>query len=76
MASSSAGDCAFEDDMCGWSNPGPTDSMDELNWERLEARSEQRFPQVSLFISLKKLIIMFVRLQVNNVCGSLLAIFK
>ena len=61
MASSSAGDCAFEDDMCGWSNPGPTDSMDELNWERLEARSEQRFPQVSLFISLKKLIH-------NNVC--------
>ena len=50
MASSSAGDCAFEDDMCGWSNPGPTDGMDELNWERLEARSEQRFPQVSLFI--------------------------
>ena len=47
MASSSAGDCAFEDDMCGWSNPGPSDGMDELNWERLEARSEQRFPQVS-----------------------------
>ena len=48
MASSSAGDCAFEDDMCGWSNPGANDGIDELNWERLEARSEQRFPQVSI----------------------------
>ena len=46
VASSSAGDCAFEDDMCGWSNPGRNDGIDELNWERLEARSDQKFPQV------------------------------
>ena len=32
--------------MCGWTNPGRADSMDELNWERLEARGEPRFPQV------------------------------
>jgi hypothetical protein len=46
VASSSAGDCAFEDDMCGWTNPERRDALDELNWERLEARSELRFPQV------------------------------
>ena len=61
MASSSAGDCAFEDDMCGWSNPGANDGIDELNWERLEARSEQRFPQVSrVCFSLHEF---FVRIQ-------------
>ena len=47
VASSSAGDCAFEDDMCGWTNPGRADGLDELNFERLEARGEPRFPQVS-----------------------------
>ena len=62
MASSSAGDCAFEDDMCGWSNPGPSDGMDELNWERLEARSEQRFPQVSFIFHIQ------VRYCSKNVC--------
>ena len=46
VASSSAGDCAYEDDMCGWRNPDRGDGLDELNWERLEARSELRFPQV------------------------------
>ena len=47
VASSSAGDCAFEDDMCGWTNPGRADGLDEINWERLEAaRGEPRFPQV------------------------------
>ena len=48
VASSSAGDCAFEDDMCGWTNPGRQDGIDELNWERLEARGEPRYPQVRL----------------------------
>ena len=33
--------------MCGWTNPGRADSLDEINWERLEAaRGEPRFPQV------------------------------
>jgi len=45
IASSSAGDCAFEDDVCGWTNPGRNDGLDELNWERLEARGEPRYPQ-------------------------------
>ncbi len=49
VASSSAGDCAFEDDMCGWTNPNRNDGVDELNWERLEARAETRFPQVKSF---------------------------
>ena len=48
IASSSAGDCAFEDDVCGWTNPGRNDGLDELNWERLEARGEPRYPQVNL----------------------------
>ena len=48
MASSSAGDCAFEDDMCGWTSPGRADGLDEINWDRLEAaRGEPRFPQVN-----------------------------
>ena len=46
VASSSAGDCAFEDDMCGWTNPGRSDNIDELDWERLEARGEPRYPKV------------------------------
>ena len=44
MASSTDGDCAFEDDSCGWSNL-ERNSNDELNWERVEARSDGRFPQ-------------------------------
>lgn len=45
VASSSAGDCAFEDDTCGWTNPERRDGLDQLNWDRLEAKSELRFPQ-------------------------------
>lgn len=46
VASSSAGDCAFEDDMCGWTNPNRNDGIDEINWERLDARTgEARYPQ-------------------------------
>ena len=45
MASSNSGDCAFEDDSCGWINPEERDSLDELNWERMEAsKSEFRLP--------------------------------
>ena len=52
MASSSAGDCAFEDDMCGWTNAGRADeAIDELNWDRLDARSESKFPQVNYFLN-------------------------
>lgn len=45
MASSSEIDCAFEDDSCGWTNPDKRDDVDELNWERIEARTDGRFPQ-------------------------------
>ena len=39
IASSNAGDCAFEDDFCGWVNPERREGVDELNWERVEVRS-------------------------------------
>lgn len=45
VASSSPGDCAFEDDSCGWTNPEAREAVDELNWERVEAKSDGRFPQ-------------------------------
>ena len=45
MASSNSGDCAFEDDSCGWVNPEERDGLDDLNWERTEAsKSEFRIP--------------------------------
>ena len=45
VASSNSGDCAFEDDNCGWVNPEERDGLDELNWERMEAgKSEFRLP--------------------------------
>jgi hypothetical protein len=45
VASSNSGDCAFEDDSCGWVNPEERDGLDELNWERMEAgKSEFRLP--------------------------------
>jgi hypothetical protein len=37
VASSNSGDCAFEDDTCGWINPEDRDGLDDLNWERMEA---------------------------------------
>ena len=39
VASPSGGDCAFEDDLCGWKNPERRDNIDEINWERIEART-------------------------------------
>jgi len=45
VASSGEGDCAFEDDACGWNNPERRENLDELNWDRVEARDEGRFPQ-------------------------------
>jgi hypothetical protein len=45
VASSNSGDCAFEDDACGWINPEDRDGLDDLNWERMEAsKSEFRMP--------------------------------
>jgi len=39
VASPSGGDCAFEDDFCGWKNPERRDNIDEINWDRTEART-------------------------------------
>ena len=39
VASASVGDCAFEDDYCGWSNPERSARVDELNWDRVEVRA-------------------------------------
>lgn len=39
VATSNGVDCAFEDDLCGWKNPERRDNVDEINWERVEARS-------------------------------------
>ena len=44
VAATSPGDCAFEDDECGWSNPQRRDDIDELDWERTEAAGGGRFP--------------------------------
>ncbi|KAH8035735.1 hypothetical protein HPB51_008102 [Rhipicephalus microplus] len=29
-----AGDCNFEEDTCGWTNPHPADGLDDLDWTR------------------------------------------
>jgi len=39
VASPYGGDCAFEDDFCGWKNPVRRDNIDEINWDRIEARA-------------------------------------
>ena len=39
----SSGDCTFEEDMCGWSNPGPQQRVDNLQYLRVRA-SEFGFP--------------------------------
>jgi hypothetical protein len=53
VAASSPGDCAFEDDECGWSNPERRDNVDELNWERSTAAEGGR-SALHLYISLIK----------------------
>ncbi len=56
MAASSPGDCAFEDDECGWSNPERRDNVDELNWERSTAteggRRVAKIPGTNVVFSL------------------------
>ena len=45
VAAASPGDCSFEDDECGWQNPGQRDAVDEIQWERKSAEvrsSEQK----------------------------------
>jgi len=44
VAATGPGDCSYEDDECGWSNPGQRDSVDELDWERKSAVDGGRFP--------------------------------
>lgn len=44
VAATGPGDCAFEDDECGWSNPDARDTVDELDWERTVATDGGRFP--------------------------------
>jgi len=39
VASPYGGDCAFEDDFCGWKNSKRSDNIDEINWDRIEART-------------------------------------
>jgi hypothetical protein len=51
VASSNSGDCAFEDDTCGWINPEDRDGLDDLNWERMEA-TKSEILQNFFFLSL------------------------
>ena len=45
VAAASPGDCSFEDDECGWQNPGQRDAVDEIQWERKSAEVDGvRFP--------------------------------
>jgi len=44
VAATGPGDCAFEDDECGWSNPERVEGVDELNWQRSAAQDGGRFP--------------------------------
>ena len=44
VAATGPGDCSFEDDECGWSNPERRDAVDELEWERKTALDGGRFP--------------------------------
>lgn len=39
----SSGDCTFEDDTCGWNNPGSHQRVDNLQFLRVRA-SEFAFP--------------------------------
>ena len=42
VAAASPGDCSFEDDECGWSNPGQREGGDELDWERKSPADGER----------------------------------
>ena len=42
VAAPALGDCAFEDDECGWSNPEKREGVDELDWERSAATEGAR----------------------------------
>lgn len=33
-AARNSGDCNFEEDACGWTNPHPADGLDDLDWAR------------------------------------------
>jgi len=44
VAATGPGDCSFEDDECGWSNPEKRDKVDELDWERMAASEGSRYP--------------------------------
>lgn len=33
-AARNSGDCNFEEDTCGWTNPHPADGLDDLDWTR------------------------------------------
>ncbi|XP_069937459.1 MAM and LDL-receptor class A domain-containing protein 1-like, partial [Cherax quadricarinatus] len=43
VAAAKSGDCTFEVDECGWTNPGPRDRMDEMDWVRTVA-ADSRVP--------------------------------
>jgi len=44
VAASAPGDCAFEDDECGWNNPDRREGVDELSWDRTSPIDGARFP--------------------------------
>jgi len=44
VAATTPGDCSFQDDECGWSNPEKREGVDELDWERKSAADGERFP--------------------------------
>ena len=47
VAATTPGDCSFEDDECGWSNPDQREGVDELDWERKSAADGERWKIVS-----------------------------
>ena len=47
VAATTPGDCSFEDDECGWSNPDQREGVDELDWERKSAADGERWEIVS-----------------------------
>ena len=43
VAAPGPGDCAFEDDECGWNNPERREGVDELNWDRSTPTDGSRY---------------------------------
>lgn len=43
VAAGKSGDCTFEVDECGWSNPGPRERLEEMDWVRTVA-ADNRAP--------------------------------